>query len=260
MPTTYAHDAFGRRVLKQLPGELRKRIHKHVSLFRIGLHGPDIVFYYGLSKNRVNQTGVRMHKEIAAPFFKKGFSVYRETHDDRLFAYLMGFVCHYMLDSSCHPYINQIEDKVSHSMIEKEMDRMLMTMDGKNPLTYFPARGILPTKENAEVIQTVFPELRAEQIETALWGMRRITSLMIYGDGKRSYVFKTLLKLLGHEHDLGDLFMNRNMCKDYHRYLAVLQKKFDQTVAEAAEMLQTLALYAEDENALLPRRLYRNYN
>ena len=51
MPTTYTHDAFGRKVYKSLQGDLQELIHRHIQLYRIGLHGPDILFYYGLRKN-----------------------------------------------------------------------------------------------------------------------------------------------------------------------------------------------------------------
>lgn len=54
MPTTYAHDRFGREVYEQLPVNLKKIIRENKKLYLIGLHGPDIFFYYHpFSKNRV---------------------------------------------------------------------------------------------------------------------------------------------------------------------------------------------------------------
>ena len=46
MPTTYAHDRFGREVYEQLPVNLKKIIRENKKLYLIGLHGPDIFFYY----------------------------------------------------------------------------------------------------------------------------------------------------------------------------------------------------------------------
>ena len=46
MPTTYTHYRFGMDVLSQLPDSLKKEIEKNLSLYHIGLHGPDILFYY----------------------------------------------------------------------------------------------------------------------------------------------------------------------------------------------------------------------
>ena len=46
MPTTYAHDLFGKEVYKRLPSDMKALIRRHGDLYRIGLHGPDILFYY----------------------------------------------------------------------------------------------------------------------------------------------------------------------------------------------------------------------
>ena len=52
MPTTYAHYKFGKEVLSALPRPLQNSIEAHRELFDIGLHGPDILFYYNALKNR----------------------------------------------------------------------------------------------------------------------------------------------------------------------------------------------------------------
>lgn len=45
MPTTYAHDLFGKKIYAKLPAEIQKVIRRNTNLYRIGLHGPDILFY-----------------------------------------------------------------------------------------------------------------------------------------------------------------------------------------------------------------------
>lgn len=72
MPTTYAHDLFGKEVYKRLPSDMKALIRRHGDLYRIGLHGPDILFYYMVSKNPVTQFGIAMHHEKARAFLKKG--------------------------------------------------------------------------------------------------------------------------------------------------------------------------------------------
>ena len=59
MPTTYAHDLFGQKVYRQMPEEVKKVIRENGELYRIGLHGPDIFFYYFIFKiNRICIIGV----------------------------------------------------------------------------------------------------------------------------------------------------------------------------------------------------------
>ena len=89
MPTTYAHDLFGKKIYHELPVEMQAVIRRNVNLYRIGLHGPDILFYHML-KPEVSKTGIRMHKEKAAPFFERGMALVRDTHDEKLLAYLLG--------------------------------------------------------------------------------------------------------------------------------------------------------------------------
>ncbi len=62
MPSTYAHYRFGKEVLERLDPDLRSVIEAHRELYDIGLHGPDILFYYdALHRNPVSQIGFSMH-------------------------------------------------------------------------------------------------------------------------------------------------------------------------------------------------------
>ena len=73
-----------------------------------------------------------MHGEKAREFFEKGMARVRKEKNPALMAYMLGFGCHYILDSTCHPYVNQVakEGKISHTLLEKEFDRMLMYLTG----------------------------------------------------------------------------------------------------------------------------------
>ena len=46
MPSTYAHYRMGQEVIKQVSAPAHDIIMKHKQLYDIGLHGPDILFYY----------------------------------------------------------------------------------------------------------------------------------------------------------------------------------------------------------------------
>lgn len=69
MPAAYAHYVFGKKVFQELSGTEKEIIRKGEDAFLLGLHGPDLLFYYfPLCKNRINQQGVKLHKKIAAEF------------------------------------------------------------------------------------------------------------------------------------------------------------------------------------------------
>ena len=172
MPTTYAHDLFGKEVYKRLPSDMKALIRRHGDLYRIGLHGPDILFYYMVSKNPVTQFGIEMHHEKARAFFEEGMRQVRRNDDEALFAYLLGFGCHYILDSACHPYVNKMaaEGVIPHIVLEKEFDRVLMEETGKDPDHYYPACGIMPKMEYARVIHRAIPLVKTMNIYISVIG------------------------------------------------------------------------------------------
>ena len=101
MPTTYAHDLFGKEVYKRLPSDMKALIRRHGDLYRIGLHGPDILFYYMVSKNPVTQFGIEMHHEKARAFFEEGMRQVRRNDDEALFAYLLSLYSGLRMPSLC---------------------------------------------------------------------------------------------------------------------------------------------------------------
>ena len=69
MPSTYAHRRFGADVLAQLPESLQAKIAPYRELYDMGLHGPDLLFYYkALQSNPVSRLGNAMHEQPGAVF------------------------------------------------------------------------------------------------------------------------------------------------------------------------------------------------
>src|SRR6056297_3360967 len=123
MPDTYAHYTFGQKVLANLDKTYKEMILENIDIFNIGLQGPDILFYYKpLIKNWINRVGYAMHKKSAAPFFLRAKKIIRRSIDKNInISYIAGFICHFLLDSECHPFINSLTEKMdnlSHSEIE----------------------------------------------------------------------------------------------------------------------------------------------
>ena len=55
MPAAYAHYVFGKKVFQELSGTEKEIIRNGEDAFLLGLHGPDLLFYYfPLCKNRIN--------------------------------------------------------------------------------------------------------------------------------------------------------------------------------------------------------------
>ena len=102
-------------------------IFENKELCDIGLHGPDLLFYYlPLKTNEINSIGYNMHektgKEVFDTFRKMMTSKKQINH---YLAYYYGFICHFALDATCRGYIEKRihESGVSHGEIEVEFDR-----------------------------------------------------------------------------------------------------------------------------------------
>lgn len=263
MPTTYTHDLFGKYIYKRLPGEMQEVIRENGDLYRIGLHGPDILFYL-LPVRRVTDTGVRMHKEIARSFFETGMETVRETGSRPLLAYLLGFGCHYLLDSRCHPTVNRMDEegRISHTLSEKELDRTLMLETGKNPLKYYPSDCIVPKMSYAEVIHQAIPEISAKKIYWSLRMMKVITNSMVYdnkGRRKKALAFiGNLVYGVGAKAAL-EHFMEKEPLEGSAEPVRELKQLFDEALEESPGYLEELFALSK-EDGVLSERFDRTYN
>ena len=200
MPAAYAHYVFGKKVFQELSGTEKEIIRKGEDAFLLGLHGPDLLFYYfPLCKNRINQQGVKLHKKIAAEFFELGRKRYKEDQDSVLRAYLYGFLCHYILDSECHPYISEYmeEHDLGHLEIETEFDNQLMREDGLDPMHFFTAGHIRPNREFAKIIAPFYENVTADETYGAMRGMVQVHHLLQATSPVKRWVVLTALKAAG---------------------------------------------------------------
>lgn len=160
-----------------LSPKLQKKIRPYMNYYNIGVHGPDILFYYrSFSKNAVNQYGVKVHDEPMRCFLEHAFSVFKkQRRKNAAFAYLAGFMTHYILDSTCHPYIRRrmVETGISHAEMETDWDYLMMKRDYRNPLHYKVARHIHTGLAYASVIGPYY-DISPRKISAGLWYMKLV--------------------------------------------------------------------------------------
>lgn len=261
MPATYAHYVFGKKVYAKLPEKEKQVIRGGKDAFLLGLHGPDLLFYYyPLGKNRINQQGTRMHKQIAADFFDKGRTNYRKERDQVLRAYLYGFLCHFILDSECHPYVNYYmeEHKLGHLEIETEFDRYLREMDGWDPIGKAPVHHLISRAHTREQISMMFPQVSPKQIDVCIRLFRLVIRFFVCGIPAKRAVLKMLSRITGQDKKLGGLIMDGKVhteCGESDRFL---EKRMEHAVMIAADEIRKYSRVL-DKGGLLSDRLYRDY-
>ena len=169
MPALITHDTFGRDVYD----------HRHsfiggtrdeADAFLLGNQGPDPLFYSVLSPrlHAVHRLGNRMHNEKPSELleaFKQSLFVLKEGERGIGRAYALGFLCHYLLDSTMHPFVffqeyqacdagepglDRSHGSEVHGVIESEFDELVLyTKRGETIATFDPSREVLKASDHA---------------------------------------------------------------------------------------------------------------
>lgn len=256
MPTSYAHYKFGQEVKKKLSGDILDIIEEYPQLFQLGLHGPDLLFYYNaLKKNKVNTIGFGLHEYSGRYVFERAAKVIKEHQMSPAHqAYIFGFLCHYSLDAVCHGCVNAFADtKVAgHLEIEAELDRELLIRDGKDPISSILTNHLVSSRENAEVIKDFFPGVTAEEIEKSIKDMIFYLNFLVApGKGKR-WLFKTGLKLVGKYEEFGGLMIHLEKNHDCDETVNKLLELFESAKDVAVTLIQEYPLYLKGEKDMHP--------
>lgn len=234
MPAAYAHYSFGKHVLKNLDEDIKNILLKNRTLYNIGLHGPDILFYYKpLESNFINKTGHDLHLQNSDVFFNNAKKVISNSSNfEATCSYIIGFICHFMLDSECHPLVRKKEKSgISHNEIETEFERFLMERDNINPLSHKPTKHIIPSNENAKYISHFFEGVTPEKVLESLKFMKFYLNLLSAPGIVKRALLITLMKITGSYNNMIGLIMKKepnkeciDVCNDlYSAYLNAIK-------------------------------------
>ena len=201
MPANYTHYRFGAAQFAAMSADVRRPIQRHRRLFDVGLHGPDIFFYYNpIASTVVGDLGSVYHGQTGQKFFTRAGRMLRLTPSEPALSYLYGLLCHYALDSVIHPYVRVQKEKVSAKHIEMEMefDRWLLERDGKTPPHAQDLSAHLRlTAAEAAVAAKFFPPATGRQISACIRNMTAGVKLMTASGGVSRKIVETGARLLG---------------------------------------------------------------
>lgn len=211
MPAAYAHYRFGQAVFSRLPQEKQRLIQAHRPFYDLGLHGPDLLFYYRpLRHAPLKHRGSAMHQAAAADFFRPAEELLNQTQDrEALTAYLWGFLCHFALDLHCHAYIAAAtaEGGPGHLEMEADFDRALLREAGLPLAPGSVTAHIKPTRAGMRLIRPLFSGASPRQLYRAAKEM--ILNLFFLNSQNRLIrtLVKTALRISGHYEKLGPMLL-----------------------------------------------------
>lgn len=131
MPATYTHHIFTKDVFKTLPSSITHSFQDEINLFFLFGKSFDILFF---SKYQLASFA---HKNFVNLYFKNIIQYMRENHfihNQKALAYLYGSICHYVMDSTIHPFVYyhtglyNSKDKLTRKYLG-EHDRMEYMID-----------------------------------------------------------------------------------------------------------------------------------
>lgn len=167
MPAIISHDQFGREVYNALHtfiGDSREEC----DAFLLGNQGPDVFFFGQVRPTLVRAVGVGSAMHRSDPVALLG--AYRAAADRMAAgaratgrAYVLGMLCHYLLDSRVHPFVyaqqkaaceagvdglDERDGREVHAEIESELDVLVLSRKAGTAVSEFdPARKTLRGSE-----------------------------------------------------------------------------------------------------------------
>ncbi len=139
MPSIITHHMFSKEVLNNLSNEETIIFQEKIEIYHTFAQSHDYLFYYkfGNKKKEINSLGHKAHHKKTQDYLINIIEEIKSNHEENnpeLLAYLYGSITHYVLDTTCHPYIfyktgvyrkREPDTKKyfgGHNQIEKDLD------------------------------------------------------------------------------------------------------------------------------------------
>lgn len=259
MPAFYAHHRFGEKVLPLLDDEIRELILNYRDSFNVGLQGPDLLTYYQPhQQNRVATYGFHLQELSAYPFFQNALKIIKKQgRATREYAYILGVICHYILDSECHPYINRKTNEINvpHREIESEFEKALLRTDEKDPFTY-PLYDLVPTDDKtAASTYAFYKNINPVIIKQALQDMRMIKKLYTSPGKAKQKILNTVFSRSKNTDYWNGLIHHKEDNPACETSTRGLMLRFDNAVLLAAKMIDSF-----DESLTAKKELHIRFN
>ena len=178
MPAILTHDLFGRGVLEDASDLLGFSTAAERDAFLLGNQGPDPLFYLVIDPlmHKWRPLGNALHDTAPAPLLlaMREAAERLEGHERQAArAYVAGFACHWLLDSTMHPFVYFWQNGLTsagvpgldesagsrvHAEIERDLDEMvLFSLTGRTVERWRPhERALSATRATLAAIDKVY--------------------------------------------------------------------------------------------------------
>lgn len=246
MPASYAHYRFGKLLLPQLPADVRQCVQRFRRMYDMGLQGPDFFFFYNpFMKTATGQLGSLFHRQTGQEFFP---AACKAATSDAAKAYLYGLLAHYCLDSTCHPFINQLVaiGEARHISLESEFERFLLLLDREpSPETFDMSRFMKLTRGEYMSVAAFYPGSTGGKVFQSIRFMALFTKFLAHPNRARQT--KILQKL---KPSLCDHMIPSEETEELGPYVRELHDLYGQALERYPILLSQLTAHLQTGAAL----------
>ena len=112
MPSSVTHNYFSEDVYSKIDNNIKEKIEPCLGEYKIFSQGPDPYFFYDFHLTKRSKEVHKINKAMQHSLINKHFlSLINYINDKKYYSnslvmsYLYGQICHYSLDTTCHPFI-----------------------------------------------------------------------------------------------------------------------------------------------------------
>lgn len=193
MPAFSSHYIFAKELSRDLENSCDISINKDALM--IGTQGPDIFFFarifpWLIGKPMVS-LGSKMHRTKPSIILENMRKYCDNSKNTELaLSYAYGFIMHYALDCTCHPYVYSLQNKITgknpflnphsvHNSIEFSMDNLLLNsrMGIKKPYKYDIAETISTNPELTEEIALLYTKILPQMYDIKVSKQQIVTAI-----------------------------------------------------------------------------------
>lgn len=213
MPACLTHYCFAKEVLEGLS----EKDEINQCAYFWGAQGPDFLFchrYFPWMKGKsLKKYGNRLHETKPSATLNAMRDFLKRHSDPSYRSYVLGFLCHYALDSTAHPYINALAEELAqarqnetastmHGEIEAALDAIVLRHEtGKLP-SEVPLGKMFPKNEGVQrriaklyhevLFQVYSAEISEEELLRATKDAHFVFSLLTDRTGLKKRAFDIL--------------------------------------------------------------------
>ena len=228
MPALVAHHHFAVHALKLTPPHVQAAVSSAPAAFRWGAQGPDILYFHNPPlPGKLPRLGGTMHRYKILRCFQTLSRLAARKNVALYYPYLAGFLCHYILDRTAHPYVmamieqpltepyEELSDSAKHKTCESDLDAAVIHNYISGEQYSFRSSSLLPgdryTQQEigrlmAQAAWDVYGvSIKAGQVARSMTGMIQAYSFLHDENGKRREEIRGLEALINQRGELSSL-------------------------------------------------------